>query len=162
MSRRALGLGLLVALATATAVHGATVPAPQTSAGKLRVIISERGTFTPQPPHGTFVLGGPAGRDSGTTSLTPAPAGPERFRDGQRYVRESASDILRGKKGNLVIALNGTSVNAAENLYVEYGTWHIIGSAGTGAYAGWRGGGRWAASDDERHYSLRFEGLVTR
>ena len=49
-----------------------------------------------------------------------------------------------------------------EAVYIEYGTWHINGNFGTGMYKHWRGGGRWAATDDERHYSIRFEGFITR
>ena len=70
------------------------------------------------------------------------------------------TDTVSGKKGGLIITFVGTSVNAAEKVYIEYGTWQIGSDLRTGMYKHWRGGGRWAATDDERHYSIRFEGYV--
>jgi hypothetical protein len=106
---------------------------------KVRVIISEQGDIG---AFGKFVLTGPAGSDSGSTTLSPREEAAG-LRDGQHYILVNGSDSLKGKKGTLLFSWSGTHVNAAANRIVEYGTWHIAaGGAGTGMYKSWTGGGR--------------------
>ena len=156
----ALGvLAISVSLAAFT-VPGAAAISRGAPTAKLHVVISEQGRHDPFPPKGKFVLEGRAGRDSGTTTITPGTE-PARVRDGQSFTRVRATDHLTGKKGELLVQLTGISVSAGTNLFVEYGTWRILPGFGTEMYKGWRGGGRWAAVTDGPRYSLRLEGLVT-
>ena len=148
----ALGLVATPALSGGTAGR-----AP--AAAKLRVIISEKGRF-PVPGGGTFVLSGPAGSDSGRTAVTPGP-GPDRIRDGQSFHVVKGTDHLYGKRGELMIRFTGVSIDIADEADVEYGTWSIYTAFSTGAYEGWRGGGRWASSSKGGLYVVRWEGLIT-
>ena len=153
-------LAAAVIATAAFAVPAAGAISTQTASGKLRLTITEQGHIVPYPPAGTFVLEGPAGRDSGASSVSPG-EGRAGVQDGQSFQRVQGTDYLTGKKGDLVVKLTGISIDVGTNLSVEYGTWRIFPGLGTGTYKSWRGGGRWAASGTDRRYSIRFEGLVT-
>ena len=156
-------LVVLVVGTVTLAVPGAsTFAAEGRSALKLRVEISETaqvGAF------GKFVLTGRGVSDSGSTALAPN-EGKSGFRDGQHYISVRGTDVLTGKRGSLSFSWTGVHVNAAADRVVEYGTWKITAGSGTRMYKGWRGGGRWASFDEKQgsvsHYSVRWEGLVTR
>ena len=128
-----------------------------TSAGKFRVVIEDSGSVSSF--QGRFVLYAPAGTDSGSSALS-VHIGPVRYRGGQRYEIHSGVDTVHGKKGDLKLSFSGPSVNAGPSLYIEYGTWRI--SSASGIYKGWKGGGTWGGTDNERTYHLQWEGLVTR
>ena len=150
--RRVLGL-----LTASLALGAITISgADATTAGKLRVVITESGTV--YPLGGTFVLTEPAGNDSGTSTIQ-VNIGPGLFRDGQRYEIHRGEDSLNGKKGGLTLAFSGASVNAGTNLYIEDGTWHV--TAASGVYKGWKGSGRWAGTDNGQKYHFQWEGLIT-
>jgi hypothetical protein len=144
----------VVGIVASPAVSGAT-------AEKLRLVISETGHFGANPPAGTFVLSGTTRADSGKTAVTPrvVHAG---VRDGQSYKVVAGANTFTGKKGGLVIRFTGVAVDVAEANDVEYGTWTIDTARGTGAYEGWRGGGRWASTAKGARYTVRWSGLVTR
>ena len=149
MFRRALLVAVLVT--GALAVGGAD----GTSA--FRVVIEETGSVS--SGQGRFVLYGPASTDSGTSALQ-FQVSPVRYRGGQRYEIHTLVDTMHGKKGELKLTFSGPSVNAGPSLYIEYGTWRI--SSASGIYKGWKGGGHWGGTDNERTYHLQWEGLVTR
>ena len=151
-----LTIALFATAATVVLVAAPTVPGA--TAGKLRVIISEKGRVP--PPAGAFVLSGPAGSDSGRTAVTPGP-GPIRVRDGQSFRPVRGTDHLYGKKGELMIRFTGVSIDIADATDVEYGTWSVYTPFATGTYEGWRGGGRWASSSKGGRYVVRWEGLIT-
>jgi hypothetical protein len=127
----------------------------------VRVIISEQGRSAPEPPRGTFVLVGAAGRDSGTTVLSVG-LSPRSVRDGQSFQRASANETLSGQQGTLSLAWNSVRVDVGGGAAILYGTWRVVGLVGTGAYKGWTGSGRLAATENGNRYTIRFEGLVTR
>ena len=160
---RATPIFIVTAAILATVVSGAAsgLASEGTGASKVRVIISERGRSEPLPARGTFVLEGAAGRDSGTTTISPG-NGPRGVRDGQSFQRVSATETLSGKQGELPLAFAGVRVAVGGVDDILYGTWRVVGGFGTGMYKNWKGGGRWAATETGNRYSIRFEGLVTR
>ena len=161
MSRATLTVVVTAAiLATAVSAAASGVASEGTAASKARVIISEQGRSEPLPARGTFVLEGAAGRDSGTTRISPANS-PRGLRDGQSFQRVSATENLSGKHGALTLAWTGVRVDAGGGVDILYGTWRIVGGFGTGVYKSWTGGGRWAATENGNRYTIRFEGLVT-
>jgi len=153
MSRRAFQLFVAALVAGAITVPGADA----TSAGKGRVVIEENGSVSSM--QGRFVLYPPSNiPDSGTSTLF-VQISPYRYRGGQRYDVHHGTDTLVGKKGGLKLTFSGPSVNAGPGLYIEYGTWRI--SSATGIYKGWKGGGNWGGTDNERTYHIEWEGLIT-
>lgn len=134
-----------VVLAAGSAAEGAAT-------AKARLIITERGTERPFPPHGAFVLTGTAGRDSGRTSIAPGPEG----------VRVSATEVMYGKHGQLTLTFKGVRVFGRDGVDRLHGTWHVLAGFGTGMYRSWMGGGTWVATETAYRYTLRFDGLVTR
>jgi len=152
---------VVVGLGAVPTVPGATTNSEAGAAGKLRVTISEKGRVVPEPPRGTFVVGGTAGIDSGKTNVTPG-EGRSGVRDGQRFRAVGGTDHLYGKKGELIIRFTGVTIDVADAADIEYGTWNIYTPFGTGMYESWRGGGRWAASSKGGRYLVRWEGLITK
>jgi hypothetical protein len=154
---------LVLAIAAVAAAVGvvATPAVSGSTAGKLRLVISEAGHFGANPPAGTFLLSGTVGADSGKTAVTPRVVR-SGVRDGQSYKVVAGANTFTGKKGGLVIRFTGVAVDVAEATDVEYGLWTIDAAHGTGAYEGWRGGGRWASTAKGARYTVRWSGLVTR
>jgi hypothetical protein len=154
---------LVLVMAAAAAVVGivATPAVSGSTAGKLRLVISETGHFGSKPPGGTFVLSGTAGADSGKSAVRPRVVRLG-VRDGQSYKVVAGTNALTGEKGDLVIRFTGVAVDVAEANDVEYGTWTIDTAQGTGAYGGWRGRGRWASTAKGARYTVRWSGLITK
>jgi hypothetical protein len=153
MPRIALLLFLAVLVTGAITVPGAEA----TSAGKVRVVIEERGSVPTS--QGRFVLYAPPSTDSGTSEIQYR-IGPVRYREGQRYEIHSGVDAMHSKTGGLTLTFTGPSVNAGPSLYIEYGTWHI--ASASGIYKSWKGGGNWAGTDNEQTRHFQWEGLITR
>jgi hypothetical protein len=117
-------------------------------------------TFT-----GRFVLAqsGVTG-DSGSAAIRPQ-NGKGKTVDGQYSEPVFATTTLKGKKGILGISMRGVSIeignfNAAKpGLAAEYGTWKI--TSGSGTYAGWTGGGRWASVGHPTGNYIEWDGFVT-
>ena len=163
---RAAFAGLLCALlAAAVPAAGGNLSTGAGSAPKLRVIITDVGREPPIPSRGRFALEGAAAKDSGTSSVTPG-EGPTRIVNGQSLQSVSGTDFLTGKRGKLVLSFSGVSASAGSNVDIVYGSWHVVPGAADGIYKTWKGGGNWADSETVingvNHYSVRFEGLITR
>jgi len=165
MHRIAAG-GILAAIlvSTATAVGSAAG-----QAGRSLVVIKQHGSGKMSADHTlkghfTMLVDGVI-QDSGTTIITPNLGNPTKI-DGQQQAPVVGYDNLKTKKGSLTLVFRGVSVpianiNPAKDfLEIEYGTWKV--QSGTGAYAGWKGGGRWAdhvESDGEDN--TEWDGYIT-
>jgi hypothetical protein len=73
-------------------------------------------------------------------------------------------DNLTTKKGTLSLSFRGVSITvivdpAKDPFYNESGSWKISG--GSGAYKGWKGGGRWALVGTPTANNIEWDGVVT-
>ena len=137
-------------------------------AGRSLVVVKQRGSGEMSADHtlkGRFVvLVDGVIEDSGTTVITPNLGNPRNV-DGQQQAPVVGYDNLRTAKGTLTLAFRGVSVPIAninpakDSLEIEYGTWKV--QSGTGAYTGWKGGGRWADHVDADADNIEWDGYIT-
>jgi len=180
---------LKIARAKSTAVAFLTIVAfasgdvsSASSVSSAQIAIHEQGTTNSNPklpfdkryPHGTFTiqLAGLTPNPAGTTALVPQPA-QTRYVDGETQIPFVGSDTLTTKGGKLELAFKGVHIDVNSKLgssgvatgpAAEYGTWTV--RSGTGTFAGWKGGGVWAASiygyGLVQPYSVEWDGSITR
>ena len=149
-----------VALGSTGGKHAAVTKSP------IRIV--ERGNSHPNASfehRGRFILTlDGVIQDSGRTSIRPS-NGADKTVDGQLQEPVFANNTLTSKKGILSISLRGLSIAVSNfeptkpSFYVEYGTWKIVG--GSGMYAGWKGGGRWANAGTPANNNIEWDGFVT-
>lgn len=129
----------LVSVLTAVVAAFSIVPLAASSSGDARLVASVRVDFTSSTHAvGTFAIccvandSGPAQAD--VTSFTPLPNNTARF---------EATETLAGSKGDIVLALRGTTGPLDSPNHIARGQWKVIG--GTGAYADLQGRGTFTA-----------------
>jgi len=131
-------------VACASAATLASVVSAGPAVIKQRIAIVEEGNPDPDV-NGLFfdlipLSRGPLERDSGTVSESTGKFLDPVIRNGQQVLPLVATDRLVGKQGTfkIVIRLDSTDINSVYS--VQVGTWSF--KNGTGAYAGFTGGGR--------------------
>lgn len=155
---KTLALVVVGVIAAATAGSGS---AHQTVA-KQRIAIEER--FDVQTGTGTFVLypltPGPLKYDKGTITGYGGPKGAV-FRTGMKVQLIVGGDDLTGKYGTIRLAqeIAHVEVRFGSGMFNDVGTWSL--ARGTGAYGGFKGGGRFAGVVLNSVVVSRQEGWVT-
>ncbi len=137
---------LTLAVAGLLAVSVISVAAGAPSATKQRIAI--QGTFNTTTGEGTFTVipltPGLLKRDSGTFSgdgdIKPTVV----RKNGQSVTVIVGQDNLTGKHGTFTVSQQIESIQVGGNYWTDRGTWSF--ETGTGAYAGLRGGGVFAAA----------------
>jgi hypothetical protein len=97
-------------------------------------------------------------KDSGSAVVRPQ-EGPLRIVGGETQIPVTAIANLRGKRGALTLHFSGLSVRVDDTYGIEYGTWKL--DSGSGPYAGWKGGGRWANSSTPDSSYVEWDGVIT-
>jgi hypothetical protein len=97
-------------------------------------------------------------KDTGTSVVRPQ-EGPLRIVGGETQIPVTAIANLRGKRGALTLQFSGLSIRVDDTYGIEYGTWKVGSSSG--AYAGWKGGGRWANSSTPGSSYVEWDGVIT-
>jgi len=142
---------------------------------KVQIAIHDQGTAPKASgsPHGiytiTVALPGFAAGGKSRISFDPSVT---KYVDGQAQLPLAGSDTFTSSKGKLVIAFTGTHIPLNNKLTsagysvgpaAETGTWKI--TSATGSYAGWKGGGPWAAViygyTLNPSYSAEWDGFIT-
>jgi hypothetical protein len=97
-------------------------------------------------------------KDAGSLVVRPH-GGPLRIVGGQTSVSVTAVASLTGKRGTLTLQFSGLSIEVDDTYGIEYGTWKL--GSRSGAYAGWKGGGRWANSSAPGSDHVEWFGVIT-
>ena len=140
----------------------------QAPEGKSLVAIRELGSSqmtADKTFKGKFILAlDGVNKDTGSTIIHPN-EGALKTVAGQQQTTVFGNENLTSKKGTLNLAFRGVSI-AIKNIDPtkdpfdnESGTWQIAG--GTGAYKGWKGGGRWALVATPSANNIEWDGYVT-
>jgi hypothetical protein len=169
MNRRRVAVGA-IGVACAVVLASPLGAAPN---GK-RPIQIDSFTVGSEGGDGSFYLSFGSGGDTGTLTFTrsddsKAGRSTDKTPEGLPYTRLTETDILKGKKGTLVIRAKARSYdlgffpqvnNRLGQINPSIGTtWSIV--RGTGAYAGFRGGGKWVAvSYGDNKVEARYAGFV--
>jgi hypothetical protein len=107
------------------------------------------------------VSGGPLGRDSGKGTGTGNAKMAVVKPNGQSVIPLTGGDSLRSALGTLELTENVGSHDAGNGFSADTGTWKLVGA--TGAYAGYRGGGGFAAVGTPRGIvNFRTDGYVSK
>jgi hypothetical protein len=143
-----------------------------TKTAATKSLVAIRGLLSPEVNAnfivpGRFIILTQSGvtADSGSAAIRPN-NGPGKTVDGQYSSPVLAQATLKSKKGILGISMRGVSITIGNfnptkpSLGAEYGTWKI--TSGYGAYAGWKGGGRWASASSPTSTYVEWVGLVTK
>jgi hypothetical protein len=141
----------------------------QTTAGKARIAIKERGSAaltSDKTLKGRFslTLNGVI-EDSGTTVIRPN-QGNTKTVGGQQQTPVFGYDNLTSKKGTLSLSFSGiditiNNIDPTKGVFdIESGTWQI--NRGSGIYKGWKGGGRWANVGTAAVNIIEWDGYITR
>src|SRR5262245_15428339 len=157
-----LGTTLMLAIAMAS-VAAAMVASAGSAAGarRQRVAIEERAVSG--KPTGTFKLlplaPGPLKADSGTFTFS-AKEKPAVEVDGQRVTTYTTTDVLKGKRGTMVIRSVTSSTNSGAGYLVGTGPW--TATRGAKSYAKVSGGGVGSGVVTPRGVIYtRYEGYLT-
>ena len=99
--------------------------------------------------------------DSGKFSAMGSLGKPKIDKNGQTVSVITGSDTYVGANGTLKVAQRTERTQAAQNYFVDTGTWKVI--SGTGVYQGYRGGGGYTAVlvAAKGTYLLREEGYLS-
>ena len=126
------------------------------AASKQRVAID--GKFILGSETGTFKLislsGGALKADSGAFTGSGNLSQPVVRKNGQEVTLISGTDTYTGKNGTLIVAQRVEGVAAGRGYSIDTGTWKVV--SGTGAYAGYTGGGTFAAAATPSNLALFF------
>lgn len=145
----AMLVGVLSEIASAgtPSMSGSAPLSVRTAPSKMHVEIRERGSMTTFQGKFVLELNYVKTFDSGTTQLGPIASHSTNNVSGEQQRPIHGTDKFMGKKGTLTISWKSVEIEidrlSAIEVTIQYGTWEI--TSGTGAYEGWKGGGRWAA-----------------
>ena len=153
-----VGIAVLMWAGTATGAKGSHAKAMATHLVAIKGHVSEKlnpdGAFRGQF---TLLVDG-AVKDAGSSVVRPQ-EGPLRIVGGQTQNPVTAVINLTGKRGALTLQFSGLSIPVDDTYGIEYGTWKLGSSSG--AYAGWKGGGRWANSSTPGSNYVEWDGVIT-
>ena len=160
----------VIAVASAVACAFAASLASVVSAGlavvKQRIAIVEEGNPDPDV-NGLFfdlipLTAGALTRDSGTVVESTGQFLDPVIRNGQQVFPLVGTDTLSGKQGTFKIVIRVDSTDINSKYSVQVGTWSF--KNGTGAYAGFTGGGRFAGVFlmQKNHAISRLEGFISK
>jgi hypothetical protein len=97
-------------------------------------------------------------KDAGTSVVSPNVGAP-RIVSGQLQYPLTGTNVLTTAKGSLSLSFVGVSVLVNGKYYNEYGSWKVKG--GTGIYAAWKGGGRFADVGTPSADNVEWDGIVS-
>ena len=153
-----IGIAMLMWTGIATGAKGSHATAAATHLVAIKGHVSEK----PSPDNSlrgqfTLLVDG-AVKDAGRLAVRPQ-EGPLRIVGGQTQIPVTASASLTGKRGALTLQFSGLNIQVDDTYGIEYGTWKLGSSSG--AYAGWKGGGRWANSSTPGSDHVEWYALIT-
>jgi hypothetical protein len=148
--------GTVALLVSAGGVSGAS-GGTRIAAVKVHVAIKERANTTTHGGPFRLELDGVV-KDAGSSLILPNVGG-AKIVGGQQQYPVSGYNNLQTKQGTLDVSFVGVSIPVNGKFYNEYGSWKVRG--GTGFYAGWKGGGRWADVGTPNADQIEWDGVVT-
>jgi hypothetical protein len=146
-----------VALILWTSVASASSERGGAAHAKIHVAIKQR--LSSKTHSGKFSLE-QAGlvKDTGTSSVSPNVGAPQVV-NGQLQYPLTGTNVLKTAKGHLSLSFVGVSILVNGKFYNEYGSWKVQG--GTGIYAAWKGGGRFADVGTPSADNVEWDGVVS-